>query len=95
MLGTRPANDVMIGMSMPFGASSVVASYIRRNDRLAINRDADQFAIGYNYAMSKRTTLYLAYARINNKNGAPYTAGSAVDAGTGNSAFDVGIRHTF
>ena len=90
------ATDAMLGVSVPFGPNTVMASYIRRNDKSAKNRDADQIAIGYNYAMSKRTTLYAAYARINNKNGPVfYTAGNAIEGGSGDKAFDVGIRHTF
>ncbi|MFC6520700.1 porin [Undibacterium arcticum] len=97
-VGTRlvDATDAMVGVSVPFGANTVMASYIRRNDKSANNRDADQIAIGYNYVMSKRTTLYAAYAYINNKNGPVfYTAGSAIEGGSGNKALDLGIRHTF
>jgi predicted porin len=90
------ADDALVGVSIPFGASKVMASYIRRNDKSANNRDANQIAVGYNYFLSKRTTLYAAYARIDNKNGAMfYTAGSSVDNGTGDKALDLGIRHTF
>ena len=89
------SRDYMIGTTVPFGANSLMASYIHRNDRLAINRDADQFAIGYNYMLSKRTTLYAVYARINNKRGALYTVGTAVEAGTNDRGMDFGLRHVF
>jgi hypothetical protein len=32
---------------------------------------------------------------IENKNGAGYTVGNNTEAGSGNHAFDLGIRHTF
>lgn len=89
------ANDGMLGVSVPFGASTVLASYVRRNDRLAVNKDADQIGIGYTYDMSKRTSLYAAYARISNKNGAAYVVGNATEAGSGDKAFNLGIRHRF
>lgn len=88
-------NDVMIGVSWPIGASKILASYVRKDDKLALNRDADQIGIGYYYAMSRRTTLYAAAARISNKRGASYTVGSAIESGSGNKAVNLGIRHTF
>lgn len=89
------ARDYMMGATVPFGIDSLMASYIKRNDRLAVSRDADQIAIGYNHMLSKRTTIYAAYARINNKNGAAYTVGTAVEAGTNDRGFDIGLRHVF
>jgi hypothetical protein len=35
------------------------------------------------------------YAYIRNKNGAGYTAGSAIEGGTGNRGLNLGIRHIF
>jgi predicted porin len=80
---------------VPFGASTILASYVRRNDRLAVNRDANQIGVGYTYDMSKRTTFYTAYARIRNKNGGSYLVGNATEAGSGDKAFNLGIRHRF
>jgi predicted porin len=89
------AADYMLGVSVPFGQSTVLASYINHNDKTANNYDARQFGIGYYYALSKRTSLYSAYAHISNKNGAQYTVGNATEAGTGNAAFNLGIVHNF
>lgn len=89
------AADGMIGVSVPVGASTFLASYVRRNDKLAVNRDAGQIGIGYTYDMSKRTSFYAAYARIDNKNGAAYVVGNATEAGSGDKAFNIGIRHRF
>lgn len=89
------ARDGMIGVSVPFGASTILASYVRRNDRLAVNRDANQIGVGFTYDMSKRTTFYTAYARIRNKNGGSYLVGNATEAGSGDKAFNLGIRHRF
>lgn len=89
------STDLLIGTSVPCGAGTFLASYIVKDDKTAKNQDANQWALGYRYAMSKRTDLYTAYARINNKNGAGYTVGSAIEAGSGDKAFQVGVRHSF
>ena len=90
------STDSLIGVTVPVGAvNTLLASYIFKNDKTALNQDAQQLAFGDRYALSKRTELYMMYAHIMNKNGAPYTVGSSIDAGSGNSAWDVGIRHAF
>ena len=89
------ARDVMVGVSAPVGNGTVMASYNGHNDRTALNRDANQFGVGSMYALSKRTSLYAAYARIANKNGAYYTVGNATEAGNGNRATNLGIVHNF
>jgi predicted porin len=72
-----------------------MASFIRKNDKEVANRDADQWAIGYSYALSKRTSTYVAYAKIKNKNGAGYTVGNNTEAGSGDKAFNLGLKHSF
>ncbi len=89
------ARDILVGVSAPVGAGTILASYIRKNDRTAANQDADQIAIGYVHALSKRTNVYTSYARISNDNGAVYTVGNATEAGSGNKAFNVGVQHKF
>ena len=88
-------NDALIGVSVPVGANVFLASYIHKNDKLAVNRDASQFALGYMYYLSKRTNLYASAAVIDNKNGALYTVGNGTESGTGDKAFNFGVRHTF
>ena len=91
--------DALIGVTVPFGTSTVVASYIRKSDRTPAGNDADQVAIGYTYALSKRTNLYTSLAYLNNtvpnNNAGFYTAGNATDPGTGDRSFNVGVRHSF
>ena len=86
----------LIGATVPVGpAGTIMASYIRKNDKNVANYDADQFAIGYSYALSKRTNAYTSFAKIKNKNGASYTVGDNTDVGSGDKAFSVGVRHSF
>jgi predicted porin len=88
--------DWMVGVSAPLGAAgAVLASYIRKDDKAAANADANQIALGYTHAISKRTNLYTAIARIDNKNGARYAVGNATEGGTTDKAVNVGIRHRF
>lgn len=93
--GTTDNSDLMVGVTVPFGPHKLLASYIRKDDDSTANRDADQFAIGYTYALSKRTDFYAAYATIDNKNGATFTVGNGTEAGSGDKAFNFGIRHNF
>ncbi|MBA5607443.1 porin [Duganella sp. FT3S] len=98
--GATPAastdsRDLLLGVSAPFGVSTVVATYIRKDDRTAMNQDAQQYALAYLYALSKRTDLYTSYALIRNHNGAAYTEGNSEEPGTGNKQFTVGLRHRF
>lgn len=94
LLGAR-SEDVIVGVRVPFGASRVYASYVRHDDTTDADRDATQWALGYTYALSKRTDVYAAYARISNRNGATFKVGNATADGTGNTGANLGLRHTF
>jgi predicted porin len=89
------SRDFLIGATVPFGNHTFIASYIRKDDRTAANNDANQIALGYTYALSKRTNLYAAWGRISNKNLASYTVGNNSDPGTGDKAVNIGVRTIF
>ena len=89
------SHDILAGVAVPMGPATFMVSYISKNDRTPANQDANQIAAGVTYALSKRTSLYAAYAKIQNKNGAGYTVGNATDRGRGNSAVNLGLRHSF
>lgn len=93
--GSTDSRDYLIGATIPAGNGSVMTSIIHKDDRTRFNRDANQYAVGYSYNLSKRTSAYVAYARIDNKNGAGYTVGNNTDPGTGDSAYNIGLRHSF
>jgi len=69
--------------------------YIHHNDRTSADKDAQQLGVGYLYPLSKRTSVYGAFARILNQHGATFTVGNATASGTGNKAFDLGVVHNF
>lgn len=90
------STNLLIGTTVPVGeAGTFMASYIKTNDKGVANADADQFALGYSYALSKRTSTYASYAKIKNKNGSVYTVGGNNEVGSGDKAFNVGLRHSF
>ncbi|MFN4115082.1 MAG: porin [Inhella sp.] len=87
-----------IGGSLKLGAGKLIASY--GNASGAANRDANLLAVGYDYGLSKRTTLYGTLARIDNKGSSTFSlngaSGRALPVAGGNSTgYEVGIRHNF
>ena len=97
-LATTPSTDsreVLVGLAVPAGATTWLASFIRKNDKDLANNDADQIAFGASYALSRRTDFYAAISRINNRRGAGYTVGNASESGHGNKAINIGMRHAF
>ena len=92
-----------LGASAPVGAAGVVkASYNRyeRNNVAALEtQKADQYSLGYEHNLSKRTALYGTYSYLKNKNGG--TMSLVADAGAGLSssgkqqAVQLGVRHSF
>lgn len=90
------SRDVLFGFAVPVDHSlTLLTSYIRKNDRDLANQDANQMAVGASYALSRRTDFYAAWSHIKNRNGAGYTVGNASAPGSGNKAFNVGMRHAF
>lgn len=90
-------NDVLIGITAPIGAGSILVSYNRRSDDIAgtggTSRDASRVALGYLHTLSKRTNLYAMYARTSNDAGVNLNGGAA--NGADPSTVMVGVRHRF
>lgn len=89
------SRDLLLGATVPLGTGKLIASYIHKDDRGPFNQGATLLAVGYSYFLSKRTDLYVAYGRMDNSNGAGYTVNSAIDIGSGDRAFNLGMRHLF
>ncbi|TFW30955.1 porin [Duganella callida] len=92
---TTNSRDVLLGVAVPMGATTFLASYIHKDDRGLGNRDANQFAVGASYALSKRTSMFASFAKIQNRNGAAYTVGNASNRGNGDRAINIGLKHAF
>lgn len=93
--GSASSRDLVLGVSVPLNTGKLLASHVRHDDRTIAGKDASQWGIGYTHPLSRRTDIYSAYARIHNHKGAVYTVGNATDKGSGDRAFNLGVRHTF
>ena len=89
------ARDMLLGLSAPLGRGTLMVSVMHKDDRTRFNQDASSWGIGYLYGLSKRTGLYAAYGHIDNHNGAGYTVANNTEPGSGNTGYNLGIRHTF
>jgi len=102
-IGEYKQNTYLIGLTAPLGAGLLRASASRYDNKNNGN-DANKFAIGYVYNLSKRTAVYADVARINNQGGAQYTFGGlggslggvgAPTAGGNATGVSVGVKHAF
>lgn len=88
-----------LGAAMPvFGKDLVKLGYTRLNDKMTANSDSRLIALGYEHPMSKRTTLYATYAKMNNDGAVArgfLTGGGVVTAGFDPSSFQMGLKHSF
>jgi predicted porin len=91
-----------VGGSVKLGAGKLIGSYARTGG--VANTKADLLAVGYDYSLSKRTSLYTTLAKIDNKDGGTAAqtfslngaGGASLAVGAGNSTgYEVGIRHNF
>jgi predicted porin len=72
----------LIGATVPFGKNAIQVSYAQSKlDVAGIDGKAKQWALGYTYALSKRTNFYAAYADISNDDIRGATVGDASNAG--------------
>lgn len=89
---TFKTQDYLAGLTVPFGAHAVFADYTHKDNKLVDNADADQYAIGYTYNLSKRTNFYAAYTYVKNQEN------SLIDtevAGNSVGTVQLGVRHSF
>lgn len=97
--GDNNTRKFMVGVTVPvLKAGKVLASY--NQARHEDGDRASQWAVGYDHALSKRTTLYTAFADIDNRRATneAFTAvsGDSTNAGmTYQRGFNLGVRHTF
>lgn len=81
--GNIRTDSGQVGASVPLGNGVILASYAHAKISKGTNTKRNTWAIGYDYALSKRTDLYTGYFRDKvDGNGSGYT-------------FGVGLRHNF
>jgi predicted porin len=102
--GNAVATDAQwVGVTAPVNAKvGLMAQYTKFDNLAGVSADdADMYALGATYALSKRTTGYAMYAKANNDGGAKLsvlgTMGitGAASAGVGQAGYTVGVRHSF
>jgi predicted porin len=99
----RELNNILIGGAVPLGTGTFKFSYVKSDGdgKTASEkaRDATQFAFGYQYALSKRSSVYGHYSRISNKSGANWavatTGPSVVGTGFKSTGYEFGVNHSF
>lgn len=95
-----------VNAAYTMGAMTLKGAYYKAGDTDDNGNDsgADMMALGLDYAMSKRTTLQLTYARLSNDDNGEFALGQGpqvgaisgdVVAGEDFSGFSVGVRHSF
>jgi predicted porin len=88
------SRDTLVGVAVPVTRNTTfLASYIHKDDRDLANRDANQFAVGASYVVSRKTDFYAAISHTVTTNGNGVLIGGA--AHPGSSAVNVGMRHAF
>lgn len=84
--------NYLVGASVPLGAGTVLASYIRNDARDIDEGKSDQYAVGYTHPLSKRTNLYTSYSYTKNDDAVRVNAFAPGESG---HIFNVGVRHQF
>lgn len=101
----KARNIYGIGAGFKVGAAGTIKAQIGVSDKISSVDDsgATMYAIGYDHALSKNTTVYAAYALTDNQNAAAFSVNgggghgetTGVNAGKDPSAFSVGLIHKF
>lgn len=75
-------NTGQVGATVRLGKGSAMASYARSTESQALKQSRDTWALGFDYPLSKRTDVYLAYMQDSfndQSNGYTYGAGLRVN----------------
>lgn len=98
-IGSDAQHVALAGASVPVGKGHLKLSYSRSAQSGTHDGDnAQQFAVGYTYALSKRTVLYTAASLIKNQGNAAFVTGDVAPEGVpgaNSKGIQVGISHSF
>lgn len=96
------ADSVSIGMHYRIGAGRLMGAVAHTRNDLVADSDVTLYSIGYDHNLSKRTDVYVFFARANNEanaqyalGGAGYSGGFTTRGGQDASALQFGVRHRF
>jgi predicted porin len=105
--GTLERDAWSVPMTFRLGTGTLLATYTRANNAENAgvnvpNSGANLISVGYDYPLSRRTSLGVSYARLDNKAAASYQLFASALMGTPASGlgqdanqFYVGVRHAF
>lgn len=94
--GPIAATGSLFGVLVPVATGEVRASLSRYRTDAVGQPSTRKLALGYVHDLSKRTALYVNFARVANGGGASFALNGAMTAPNASSAgYDVGMRHNF
>jgi predicted porin len=89
IVGDFEATQYGIQVAIPVGQGAIRAAFSQADDIKTpvgdIDNGAKQYNVGYDYRFSKRTTVGVGYAKIDNDAGAAFTWSGLSSANTGSS----------
>lgn len=94
-------NAYYLSANYKMGMNAVKAAYGKSGQiGTTLNTGSNQFSLGYDHGLSKRTKLYAIYSRISNQSGinnvfSQTTATSANAVGASPSVVSLGMQHNF
>jgi predicted porin len=116
-VGTAQRSVWILPVTVPLGTGQLMGTYARASNvklgvgGTAANTGAKMLSLGYNYPLSKRTSVGVSYTKINNDIAASYqlytnsslgnagqfgtTTANTLPAGTDQSLVYLGMRHVF
>ncbi|MDO8351619.1 MAG: porin [Gallionella sp.] len=100
-VNARGHNAYYLSANYKMGMNAIKAAYGKAGQLGAtLNTGSNQFSLGYDHGLSKRTKLYAIYSRISNQSAASYgfsqtTATSINGVGASPSVVSLGLQHNF
>lgn len=99
----RGHNAYYLSGNYKMGMNAVKLAYGKAGQHgTTANTGGNQFSLGYDHGLSKRTKLYAIYSRINNNTASDYgfsqstaAAGTINGVGSSPSVISLGMKHTF
>lgn len=83
-----------VGVGVPIGALTLQATMGRVDDKTGAKRSAKGYSVGAEYLLSKRSDVYMRYAKLRNENGGTFGLDNGIN-GASPSSVVVGVRHRF
>jgi len=94
--GAVDGSGWLLGALVPVGPGEERLAYSTYEVDGVTDPVGKKLALGYVHNLSKRTAVYVTYARVRNGGGAAFAIGGAIaGANSSSSGFDMGVKHSF